>query len=81
MGWSDGSIFAEQYIKVCSKHVKDKKERKKLYVEYIEFLTDQDWDTENESMGVDPVWDEAMKEYWIKHGFDLEDLLGEDYDK
>ena len=73
MGWSDGSEFAERYIDVCQKYVTNEKERLKLYKDYIDFLTYKDWDTEYETVGLDQIWDEALKWYYIKMDFDKED--------
>jgi hypothetical protein len=61
MGWCEGSEFAERFIRVCKKYVKDENERRALYEEYISFLCNQDWDTEYEVQGIDRIWDEAMQ--------------------
>lgn len=72
MGWCGGTEFAERYIKVCKEYVKDEKVRTKLYTEYIDFLTNEDWDTMEESLGIDPVWDKAMKKYYLDNDWEWE---------
>lgn len=37
-------------------------QRFQLYREIIPILEDEDWDTEDESVGIDPMFDEALQE-------------------
>lgn len=60
MGWSGGSNIACDMIKCIKKNVKDEKVKFNLYTCLIKSLENEDWDTEDEAMGVDKVFDKAM---------------------
>jgi hypothetical protein len=74
MGWSEGSLFVKQHIDVCQRHIKNDIERLKEYRSYLKFFDREgfDWDTQNETKGIDPIWDLAMFE-WYKRTFGLEE--------
>jgi len=61
MGWSSGGDVMDGIIKAVRKHV-PKGARKALYLDLIQVLEDLDWDTQQESLGQDPVFDEALRE-------------------
>ena len=69
MGWCEGSEFAERFINVCKKYVSNEKERKSLYEDYFDFLCSKDWDTQNENMGQDPVWDKIVEDFYMNSLF------------
>lgn len=60
MGWSGGSNIACAMIKCIKKNVKDDEIKFKLYTGLIQSLENEDWDTEDEAMGIDKVFDKAM---------------------
>ena len=62
MGWSGGSEIADTLIDIISTEVKNKTTRKRMYIGIIEELENHDWDTQEESLGQDDVFDEALKE-------------------
>lgn len=62
MGWASGSDIAIKTIKVIQKEVKDPAARKRIYEKFYDAMTDQDWDTVDEAMGIDEVFDEIAKE-------------------
>lgn len=67
MGWASGSLVMDGVIDAAKQFVPDDQQRKKFYYKIIETLKDQDWDTEDECLGDDPVYDEIYAE---KHGED-----------
>ena len=62
MGFARGSEIAVTMINSLKRRVKDKAVRKEVYKELIGELDSHDWDTHDEAMGYDPVFDAAMKE-------------------
>lgn len=63
MGWSGGSEVARPIIKAVKKHVSDLKAREEIYKVILETLTNQDWDTLEESEGIDPLFDKVIEKY------------------
>lgn len=61
MGWAGGSYVMSGIIRSAKKHV-SAKHRKAFYVDVIKALEDADWDTQDECLGKDPVFDEALYE-------------------
>lgn len=61
MGWADGSEVMCGIIRVAKEYVPEST-RKSFYLRVIGVLEDADWDTEDEAMGIDPLFDEALKE-------------------
>ena len=70
MGWSEGSEFAKRFIAVAQKYIPDD-ERLMVYKEYIKFLCSMDWDTEREVLGIDPLFDKAIREIYEENGWRL----------
>jgi hypothetical protein len=66
MGWSEGSSFMEVLITSLQKNKISKKARKAIYQAHLDFYEGQDWDTENEMEGLDPVFDETIIAHYIK---------------
>jgi hypothetical protein len=64
MGWSSGSEIMNAVIDAVTENVKDKDARKKIYGPIITALEDADWDTQDESMGIDEAFDELMAEQY-----------------
>lgn len=62
MGWSRGTPVAIGIIESVKKHVKNYSKRVDIYVDVIETLEDNDWDTVSEAMGYDDAFDEAVKD-------------------
>lgn len=61
MGWSSGSRLFATVIKAVKDRLPDDK-RKALYIELIGAFEDFDWDTQEECLGLDPVYDAALRE-------------------
>ena len=61
MGWSSGSELFSIVIDSVKKRLPDN-ERRELYVELIPAFEDMDWDTQDECMGKDPMYEAALKE-------------------
>ncbi len=57
MGWSSGSEVAQDMVKAINRHVPDAKTKRKLYRALIDTLESQDWDTQDEACGEDPIFD------------------------
>ena len=62
MGWASGSEIMNAVIDAVKPHVTDKAARKAIYTPVIGALEDGDWDTQDESMGKDEAFDEALTE-------------------
>lgn len=61
MGWASGSDLFGDVIAVLKKHVKDDKQRAKMYKPLIVAFQDHDWDTEMECVDADPVFAKVLK--------------------
>jgi len=61
MGWASGSNIACEMTVAIKNTVTEPVVRKMLYLNLINVLEDHDWDTQEEAMGIDPLFDEAMK--------------------
>jgi hypothetical protein len=69
MGWSSGTELFSSVITSAKKSMPDAETRKMFYKEVINAFEDQDWDTQDECVGVDTAFDEALKELhpnWYK---------------
>lgn len=62
MGWAGGSTIVERLIPAIQEAVPNDKTRKALYDQLIDAFTDADWDTVDECMGIDSVFDEAAND-------------------
>lgn len=65
MGFNTGSSIARPVIEATLANVPDPKARKAIYLALAAELNALDWDTQDEVLGLDPVWDELSK----KHGW------------
>jgi hypothetical protein len=61
MGWCSGSRLFGEVIDTVQSHVADKTARVDIYVDLIQAFEEADWDTQNECIGQDPAYDEALK--------------------
>ena len=61
MGWAGGSYVMSGLIRALSSAGVDDEKRKLIYEDMIEVLENEDWDTQDESMGADEVFDEVIK--------------------
>ena len=60
MGWASGSDIACAMVTAINEYVKDDIIKVKLYEVLIEELEQQDCDTLDEAMKIDPVYDEVI---------------------
>jgi len=60
MGWASGSDIAREMIIAIKHLVPSHGTRSALYLNLIEALEGHDWDTQDEAMGIDPLFDKAM---------------------
>lgn len=74
MGWASGGEVADPVIKAVKENVPDEKARRKIYDALIDALQSRDWDTEQESMGIDDCFDEALRDNFRARGVAEEDL-------
>ena len=70
MGWSSGSTLIEDIIRALATRVPDAACRKAIYVDVIRAFQDHDWDCEDECTGLDPAFDEALRELRSEDGDD-----------
>lgn len=61
MGWSGGTDIARAVIESVMPLVKSAKTRAAIYRPIIRELEINDWDTQDEALGIDPAWDVAFK--------------------
>ena len=61
MGWSRGSDLMDSIIQSLKYHVINPSIRKEIYKDIIEAFEDHDWDTQDECLGVDEAFDEALE--------------------
>ena len=62
MGWSGGSDIAGQIIESVMQNVDSKQIRKNIYITILRVMEDNDWDTQRECEGIDPVFDQLLKD-------------------
>jgi hypothetical protein len=62
MGWSSGSGLFDDVIEAVKEHVPDDAARKNIYAKLIGAFEEHDWDTEEECLGKDPMFDAALRE-------------------
>jgi len=74
MGWATGSDIAITVVEAVYANVRSKEARREIYELFFQALKQHDWDSEDDTVGIDPIWDEILKDY----GF-LEDDEDGDY--
>jgi hypothetical protein len=62
MGWASGTSVAIPVIESIKKHVTDPKVRRKLYKDFLDAMDNADWDTQDEAMDIDPIFDKLVLE-------------------
>lgn len=79
MGWSSGSEIMNAVIEAVRDEVKNKERRKAIYKPVIEILENGDWDTQDESIGLDQAFDELLLESpWGEAYKELIDIMREE---
>jgi hypothetical protein len=66
MGWSSGTELFSAVIKAAKKAIPDENIRKVFYQEVYEAFLDEDWDTEDEVLSKDPIFEEVYRDRWNK---------------
>lgn len=61
MGWGSGSHIMCSIIGAAMESFPEA-DRRSFYKQAINALEEADWDTQDEAMGIDPQFDEVMKE-------------------
>lgn len=69
MGWTGGTEIAQTVIEAVKLNVHKKAARRAIYELFYYVMSQHDWDGEQESFGIDPVWDELMSSY----GYEVDD--------
>ena len=62
MGWASGTYVMGDIIDGLFEDIKDGEVRKQVYKSIIRALETADWDTQDECMGQDSAFDEALAE-------------------
>lgn len=63
MGWSSGTDIAVAVVTAVKNEIKDPKARARIYKPFIKAMNDSDWDTQDEAMDIDPVFDKLITNY------------------
>lgn len=63
MGWARGSDIFNDLIDAAKKYI-PKENRREFYKKMINSFEDCDWDTQNECLGNDPIYDKLIKEMY-----------------
>jgi hypothetical protein len=64
MGWGSGSDLMADIIVTIKKHVNDEDVRESIYKEIIDSFECHDWDTQEECVGEDNAYDNALKKLY-----------------
>ena len=62
MGWSSGSELMDKVINAAQYTIFDLRLRRMFYLEVIKAFEGHDWDTQDECLRKDPIFDTALKE-------------------
>ena len=62
MGWNSASSIVNEMIALIKTEIPDLDRRKALYMKMIVSFEAKDWDTQEECLGRDTAYDEALKE-------------------
>lgn len=71
MGWASGAEIAIVVVEVVHQYVRSKEARREIYEEFYRAMKQQDFDAEEETRDLDPVWDQLLSDYG--YGPDEED--------
>ena len=73
MGWASASNIMDAVIKGVKANVPDDNARREIYQPIYDALTQSDWDTVDECIGQDPVFDKiAAEDGWTEDGWDYD---------
>jgi hypothetical protein len=61
MGWASGSQIMWRVMETAQRYIPNETQRCEFYREIIDAFEDQDWDTQDECLGMDPMFDAAMQ--------------------
>lgn len=78
MGWSSGSEIMNAVIEAVRDEVKNKEKRKLIYKPVLEILENSDWDTQDESIGLDAAFDELMIDQYGEWAEELVSIMREE---
>lgn len=62
MGWASGTYLAEPVIEAAKERISDQKSRAEFYKVFLAAMEDLDWDTQDEVIGIDDVFDAVLRE-------------------
>ena len=62
MGWSGGYYVMNGLIRTLNFVGVDADTREKIYEKMLRVLEDQDWDTQEDCVGEDPVYDSVLRD-------------------
>ena len=81
MSWGGGTDIMYDTIRSFNKHEITDPVRLNLYLDLIESLQGQDWNSADECLGQDPVFDEALEDVrrrWCEsRGHDYDERYGD----
>ena len=60
MGWASGGYLYRSIIKALKQLVPDDVERVRVHKVMIPLFESADWDTQDECLGIDPAYDDAL---------------------
>lgn len=63
MGWASGAEIVVVVIEVIRANVRNRTTRREIYEEFYRAMKQADWDTEDETRDIDPVWDQLLTDY------------------
>lgn len=70
MGWASGSSLFRDLILTVKKNISSNAVRKRIYDDMLESFESYDWDTQNECLGIDVMFDELWEEKCKERGYD-----------
>lgn len=65
MGWASGSSLFADVITAIKDHIPSK-EKEGVYTALIDAFEDEDCDTLDECVGIDPKLDKILKKRWVE---------------
>lgn len=75
MGWASGSRIALKLIETMGRNVPQVEQRIPIYEDMINCLLNEDWDTVDEVLCIDPVFDHVIRKKF-PDWFDEDDSVG-----
>lgn len=80
MGWNRGSEIFNDLIDILNDTGLDRTQREEVYRKMIHSLEEHDWDTAEECLGKDEVFDKIYKEFYPDEEEALYDDDGDEWD-